>query len=143
MARQLAVGVLKDPGSGLDDAAADLRSALAAPGDPPTRWLHGVETTTGALSDALTSFARTVQRHDGLFDEVVGRAPRLAPRVGRLRDQHKRLIEQCERLWKACRAGTVEVVGEQAHDLLRAVGRHRSGSSQLVHDAFAIDLGGE
>ena len=142
MARQLAVGVLKDPGSGLDDAAADLQSALAAPGDSPSRWLQGVESTTGALSDALTSFARTVQRSDGLFDEVVSRAPRLAPRVDRLRAQHKRLIDQCERLWKACRAGSVDIVRHQAHDLLRAVGRHRQGSSQLVHDAFVVDLGG-
>jgi hypothetical protein len=103
----------------------------------------------------LEDMGRTIQEHievterpEGLYDEITQRAPRLATKIDRLREEHP-----------AMRDGTIAVIAklqtmgvgdawpldEARDDLQRLLGkivRHRQLGADLVWEAYNLDIGG-
>lgn len=102
------------------------------------------------VHDALTNLDASLQRHvseieasDGLFAEVVDRAPHLMSAIESLRQEHEAMIEMCqsalEGLWTD-RGVAVEDTRHTALELLRQIAAHRQNGSELLFDAYDVDL---
>ena len=89
------------------------------------------------------------EQADGLYDEILERAPRLAGNVRRLREEHPEIQEGIGHMLG--RLEHVEIGGEDwpvdkaRDDLQRFIGsviRHRQRGADLVWEAYNVDIGG-
>ncbi len=108
----------------------------------------GLDDWAEAISDALALLQTALERHvaeteapDGLFVEVLERAPHLTSRIEGLRKEHVDLLS-------SCRTAIDLVSGESdvAHVRRRVLGilgnviRHRQRGSELLFDTYNVDL---
>lgn len=101
------------------------------------------------VRSALTVLESTLQRHvteiegpNGLFAEVIERAPHLEPDVDRLRKEHRDLVIACDDALEIVRSGDVDVE-EVRRQVLSTLGRlaiHRQRGSELLFDTYNMDL---
>ena len=126
----------------LRGAMGNLESALAAP--TPGRegaWRQELQAKLGALSDALEWHISSTEAEDGLLAEIMSSAPRLARRVERARSDHERLRADLQRSSAAVDAETdVAVLRDQLIALLTDLVRHRQLGSDLVYEAYNVDI---
>ena len=130
---------------GLRSAMAELEGALA--GAAPVgaaAWGNAVRTTVERLRAAVDRHIAVTEGADGLFGEIVERAPRLAPRVDRLRADHVELAEECSslaaRLDGAVDDDGVTQVRDAGVALLTHLVRHRHLGADLVYEAYNVDI---
>jgi len=128
----------------------DLRQATAALENAVARALatdDWLDVVSGAFLDLERSFQAhcdEVESPEGLFSDVLARAPRLAPRVEELREDHARIA----RLFgESGRPGTYDyedlvALRHQLVELLGVIGAHRRAGADLVFEAFNVDIGG-
>ena len=130
---------------GLRSAMADLEGALAAaaPGGAAA-WGNAVRTTLDHLRAAVDRHVAVTEGAGGLFAEIVERAPRLTPRVDRLRLDHVELAEECaslaERLDGVVGDDSVAQVRDGGVALLTHLVRHRHLGADLVYEAYNVDI---
>ncbi len=130
---------------GLRAAMVDLEAALAGTASAdPAAWGRSVEHAAHGVRDAFARHVTVTEGPDGLFEEVTERAPRLAHRVKKLCDDHVHLAGECERLLQRVAAvadgdGVVEV-RDTGVALLAGLVRHRHLGSDLVYDAYNVDI---
>ncbi len=127
----------------LRQAASELEDVVARP-LAADDWLDVVSTAFLGLQTAFQAHCDEVERSDGLFADVLAKAPRLASRVEDLRGEHDSIATL---LAQAGRPGTYdyEDLVELRHRLvsvLTAVGAHRRAGADLVYEAFNVDIGG-
>jgi hypothetical protein len=101
------------------------------------------------LLELLDEFDRELREHfafeerGGYFSEILAAAPRLAPRVARLKEHHVEFGEYCGRLLDAARNAASESdwddVQTRAEALLMALREHEAEENELVSKAFADD----
>ncbi|HET7474945.1 MAG TPA: hypothetical protein VFJ97_02855 [Dermatophilaceae bacterium] len=138
----------------LRDSASALESALAAPA--PGRGSLWLVRVRAALMELLADFrvhielTEGVGQTPGLYADVQRAAPRLAGAVGRLACQHAELVDGVVTLLEDVeqqdgRTGAAEVarVRDEGTRLLGRVVRHRQGESDVVYEAYQVDIGGE
>ena len=106
-------------------------------------WLDRMELELQRLSKALVGFGAEVD--EGLYDDIVAEAPRLAPAVGRLRHQQFDLQQRIDTCLSSVAdaepdPGSVEVT---LRDMVIHLGTHNHRAMALVHDAYDVDLGGQ
>ncbi len=104
-----------------------------------------------ALTDLEHSFAAhitAVEAPDGLLAEIVAAAPRLTAAADQLRREHVELkaalVEQAGAVTAAGSSpDRVDQVRRALLELLGAFSRHRQCGSDLVYEAYAVDIGGQ
>lgn len=132
----------------LRDALGRLEGALAAP--TPGRidgWRHLVRTRLDQLSADFDEHIAVTEGPDGVYDDVVASAPRLARSVDQLRQDHEVILKQLDHCTGLVKAASdddhVQDIRDSATDLMFRLVRHRQRGSDLMWDAYASDIGGE
>ena len=135
---------------------ADLHLALVAVEQAISRPAIGRESdwAKDVLRD-LEEFGRTIEEHievterpDGLYDEIATKAPRLSNSIARLREEHPVLRDATNELITKLRTtniGDAWPLDQARDDLQRLLGkivRHRQLGSDLVWEAYNLDIGG-
>ncbi|HEV7897592.1 MAG TPA: hypothetical protein VGP31_07105 [Planosporangium sp.] len=115
--------------------------ALTRPAAGPA-WRGGVAAELPRLRAAFVTHVELTEGPDGLYAEMLTDAPRLARQVDNLGREHATMSAALEAL-----ARQVDAEPERLRcwgsDLLDALSRHRQRGADLVHQAYATDLGGE
>lgn len=110
------------------------------------------ETLRGRLGAGLQALRRSFVDHvvvtegpDGLYAELLDHAPRLAPGVGVLVNEHARVVAAIDALAGRVRAPDADLdeLRHRSGRLLRRLCRHRQRGADLVYEAYDTDIGGE
>lgn len=134
----------------LHDALIHLEMAISSPaaGRVPG-WSAQVTKDLIGVRDAFDQHVEATEKPDGLYDEIMQRAPRLAHTVDRLREEHPSIASSI-----AATIGRMEAdevvredwpVDQARDDLQRLIGslvRHRQKGADLVWEAYNVDIGG-
>lgn len=104
-----------------------------------TRLLEQLEHLRAALLDHIEE----VEAADGLLDEMLAQAPRLANEIGSIKNEHPDLCRRVDQAILDVR-GDVDVIDLRSEvlDTLTAIARHRQRGSDLVYDGYNVDIGG-
>jgi hypothetical protein len=135
----------------LHDALVHLEMAISSPaaGRIP-EWSAQVTKDLIGVRDAFDQHIEATEKPDGLYDEIMQRAPRLAHTVDRLREEHPSIAASI-----AATIGRMEAdevvrddwpVDQARDDLQRLIGslvRHRQKGADLVWEAYNVDIGGQ
>lgn len=122
--------------------------ALAGPavGDR-ARWAERVHVALVELSADFREHIDVTEGKEGLYRDVLASAPRLSEAVRRLTREHVQIAAQVEDLLGRARSTRsvedVERVRELGTTLLGTLVRHRQRGSDLVYEAYEVDVGGE
>jgi hypothetical protein len=112
------------------------------------QWASRVINRLSGLREALDEHVEATERRGGLYDEITGRAPRLANAVERLKAEHpemRRAITQMIERLESTPVGDAWPLEKARDDLQRLLGRvvkHRQLGSDLVWEAYNLDIGG-
>jgi hypothetical protein len=133
----------------LHHALVDVERAISSPASGRLQtWTGDVVKRLTILLDSIDEHIVVTERPEGLYDEILQRAPRLSSQVDGLRAEHP-----------ALRAGTAELIDrlhstaigqgwpleEARDDAQRVLGRivkHRQQGADLVWEAYNLDIGG-
>ncbi|GAA1817144.1 hypothetical protein HC028_21340 [Planosporangium flavigriseum] len=115
--------------------------ALTMPVAQPD-WRRAVAAELPHLRAAFAAHVELTEGPDGLYAEVLADAPRLVRRVNSLGSEHAAVSAALEALARRVDADP-ERVRSWGSDLLRALSSHRQRGADLIHEAYATDLGGE
>ena len=132
----------------LRESMGALEHALAAPvRADPERWAQRLHVALVELSGDLREHIDITEGPDGLYRAILETAPRLSNAVAVLSREHLLISREVDDLM--ARVGE-PAVGEdvgRARDLgtalLGRLVRHRQRGSDLVFDAYDLDIGGE
>jgi len=131
-----------------------LEQALAAPGRQ-VRWAERVSVALLELSGDFRDHVELTEGASGLYSRVIRSSPRLAHAVDRLTQEHITLtgliedlisrIGQPDELSTTSEPvpGDNDEVRERGTSLLGDLVRHRQRGSDLVWEAFSVDIGGQ
>jgi hypothetical protein len=114
----------------------------------------GAQSSPGELAAAVAELLQTWHLHvqrsedaDGLLAQVVLEVPRVAPKVARIRREHRQIAAALEQLAAALAEARPPDGDEECRDGVRAVlgqvAQHRGLAGDLVHEAYHVDIGGE
>ncbi|MFK3980962.1 hypothetical protein ACI2K4_11360 [Micromonospora sp. NPDC050397] len=116
--------------------------ALASPaGDPD--WRPRVTLRLSGLRGEFAEHVRLTEGRDGLFAELLDRAPRLSRNVHVLLREHAAVAAVLSALQRRAELpeATAEELRSWAGDLLRELSRHRQRGADLVYRAYGTDIG--
>jgi hypothetical protein len=133
----------------LRDALVDVEQAISRPavGREP-EWTKGVVLRLEGLAHAIEEHVEITERPEGLYDEISTKAPHLATKMDRLREEHPVLRDRTQVLLTKLQTtaiGPAWPLDEARDDLQRLLGqivRHRQLGSDLVWEAYNLDIGG-
>ena len=133
----------------LRDALVDVEQAISRPavGREP-EWTKGVVLRLEGLAHAIEEHVEITERPEGLYDEISTKAPHLATKIDRLREEHPVLRERTQALLTKLQTTAIgpEWPSDEARDdlqrLLGQIVRHRQLGSDLVWEAYNLDIGG-
>jgi hypothetical protein len=122
-----------------------LERALAAPSSTRVdEWATIVRRQVARLQAALERHVANAEEDGGLFDEVIDHAPRLVNRVDKLRRDHDALTAAlaslAQRLDGPMATDTIVAVREEGIEFLGHLVHHRYLGSELVYEAFNVDI---
>ena len=127
----------------------ELESALGAPAsDRVAAWATEVSAALDRLRSVFEHHVADTESDGGFFDEIMDDEPRLSRAVERMRADHVTIAttadELAERL-RALRADAgpttdVDAIRAGVLDLIRALLVHRHRGSELVYEAYNVDL---
>lgn len=133
---------------GVRAALVALESAAASPVTDST-WSAAMADRLQALRRAFAHHIAVTESDEGLFAEMLDRAPRLAHRTHVLRDDHVAIMAAIDgALAATAAAATDEDASAGLRDavttVMGRVTRHRQLGADLVHEAYNVDIeGGE
>ena len=133
----------------LHDQLVHLEQATSSPaaGRVP-EWTAQVVKETVGLRDAFEQHVLVTEQPDGLYEEIMQRAPRLVGQVHRLQEEHPQLAEQISAILIRLEAGevggswSVDTCRDDLQRLLGGIVRHRQRGADLVWEAYNVDIGG-
>jgi hypothetical protein len=112
-------------------------------------WTAQVLKEMVGVRDAFEQHVLVTEKPEGLYDEILGRAPRLEHAITRLRGEHPEITEAIDEM--IARLEQTEIGGVQwplddaRDDLQRFIGKvikHRQRGADLVWEAYNVDIGG-
>ena len=138
-----------------------LEQALAAP--VPGRQMHWAERVSAALLELSGDFRDHVgltEGPDGLYSSMIRSSPRLVHAVDRLTREHTTLngaigelltlvgradgsFAQADPMLADPALGAPDEVRDRGNKLLGALVRHRQRGSDLIYEAYSLDIGGQ
>jgi hypothetical protein len=134
----------------LRDSISALEDALAAPAPGrPSAWAERVHVALVELSADFREHIDITESPTGLYRGLLTTAPRLSNAVARLTREHSEIADLVNDLLArgSGRDGTdgtdVDPVRDLGMALLGKLVRHRQRGSDLVYEAYAVDVGGE
>jgi hypothetical protein len=130
-------------------ALVDVERAISSPaaGRLDT-WTGNVVKRLSILLDSIDEHIEVTEQPEGLYEEILHRAPRLSSQVDRLRAEHPTLragtAELIERLHSTAigRGWPLEEARDDAQRLLGKIVKHRQRGADLVWEAYNLDIGG-
>ena len=129
----------------LRTAEEQLASAAATPSaDRLDLWWAKVSHATSVLAARFHEHVDDTERAGGLFDEIATAAPRLSSDVDRLRNDHRDIAAALRALSQgAAPTGPEAIVArrEQILEVLSQLARHRFSGSDLLYEAYQVDIG--
>ena len=132
----------------LHGALVEVERAISRPavGREPD-WTKQVVIRLEALAHAIDEHIEITERHGGLYDEICSIAPHLSGKVDRLRAEHPDLRNQTHQLVDRLGGGVgddwpLESARDDLQRLLGRIVRHRQLGSDLVWEAYNLDIGG-
>jgi hypothetical protein len=132
----------------LHAALVAMEAAATAPGRGGG-WAGRALERLDDLRGAFAAHVKGTETGDGVFADVMARAPHLAHRIDHLRRDHDEITEAGDaaaRTLAALTDGDEPEATEAARDellaLITAISRHRQRGAQLVFDAYDVDLSG-
>lgn len=111
-------------------------------------WAREVIDALAQLRETIEEHIEVTERAEGLYDEILHKAPRLADAVHRLRAEHPLLRDKTSEAISKLRTTPVDTtwtLEEARDDLQRLLGRivkHRQLGADLVWEAYNLDIGG-
>ena len=133
----------------LREALVDVEQAISRPAvGRETDWAKEVVLRLEGLAHAIDEHIEITERPEGLYDEISSKAPRLSIKIDRLRAEHPVLRDRTRELIAGLRTsgvGQTWPLEEARDDLQRLLGqivRHRQLGSDLVWEAYNLDIGG-
>jgi hypothetical protein len=144
---QVLLEALRRRRAGLRESMSALEQALAAPA--PGRLDAWAQRVHGALVELCADFREHIditEGPSGLYRELLSTAPRLSNAVARLTGEHAQISDLVDDL--VARAGgpdstDVDDIRDLGTTLLGRLVHHRQRGSDLVYEAYAVDIGGE
>jgi len=131
----------------LRDALVALEDANSSPVIEAERWRTGVAARLAALQEAFADHVAETEGSGGLYDEMEEIAPHVQGKARRLREEHPPLtvaIRDAADRFAAPFPEATDIDGLR-HDVQRLIGRmvrHRQHGSDLVWEAYSMDIGG-
>lgn len=132
----------------LHGALVEVEQAISRPaiGREP-EWTKEVVIRLEALAHAIDEHIEITERQGGLYDEISSTAPHLSGKIDRLRAEHPELRVETHQLVDRLGDGVGDAwpLNEARDDLQRLLGRivrHRQLGSDLVWEAYNLDIGG-
>jgi hypothetical protein len=133
----------------LHHALVDVERAISSPaaGRLDT-WTGDVVKRLTILLDSIDEHIVVTERPEGLYDEILQRAPRLSSQVDGLRAEHPALragtAELIERLHSTAigQGWSLEEARDDAQRVLGRIVKHRQQGADLVWEAYNLDIGG-
>ena len=132
----------------LHEALVGLEDALSTAIGDRERWRLRVAMAVDYAANRIGEHIEQSEAPDGLLAEVSANAPRLAKRVGALRDDHDHLeTEICALRTALSASGDAgestpnEDIRDQAMTFLGRLARHRQQGADLVYEAYQVDIG--
>jgi len=127
-------------------ALGEFERALASPvTDPVEGCIARLITAVQHLRVVFALHVDVTEAPDGLYEEILDNAPRLANKINRFKREHASISDAIERgvadLGDAS-ALTPELRG-QLVKLFDDLTRHRKRGLDLVYEAYHVDIGGE
>ena len=138
------------------EVRADLHLALIETEDAisaaaPGRFQEWTDAVLGALVHLHTAFHEHISQaegDDGLYEEIMGREPRLRGDITVLKNEHPQILEAIHAPYNRLKdrapeahSPAAEIREEVTHALAR-ITRHRQKGADLVWEAYFVDLGG-
>lgn len=116
-----------------------LEEAAARPAGS-SGWAAEVEAALDELSAAVDVHISATEHPDGFLDEILVVAPRLGPMVAEIRMEHSALRAAIARV-RSNDGGDVRAMRRRVLRLLGRLVEHRQRGSDLVYEAYSVDLG--
>jgi chromosome segregation ATPase len=133
----------------LHHALVEVEQAISGPAaGREQEWTREVVERLGGLRETIEEHIEVTERADGLYDEILHKAPRLAAAVQRLHDEHPQLRDHTSELIRKLRTTPVgttwslEDVRDDVQRLLGQIVRHRQRGADLIWEAYNLDIGG-
>jgi hypothetical protein len=117
-----------------------LEKTVAGPA-AQTDWLEAVTQAAQRLERALASHIAATENPDGLLEEIVVSAPRLAHEAESLSAEHVALMNSMRRVNEAIAQSETRRVRRRTMALLARLAEHRQRGSDLVYEAYSVDIG--
>ncbi len=131
----------------LGESMAALDAALALPVGLGGMWRRRVRAALTELAHDLRDHVDLTEAPDGLYADLRARAPRLSHEVDARLSEHAEFLAEVDRLLGERDEGlegpeAVRAHREAATALIGRLVRHRQRGSDLVFEAYDVDLGG-
>lgn len=130
----------------LRESVAAVDDALASPIARGGAWRERVRAALAELHHDFQDHIDLTERPDGLYDKVRRAAPRLSGKVDRLHDEHQHHREAISGFLAILEHGgtmaDLPAFREEVTSLMGQLVRHRQTGSDLVYEAYDVDLGG-
>ena len=131
----------------LGESMAALEAALALPVGLGPTWRRRVRAALTELSHDLRDHLALTEAEGGLYADIGATAPRLTHGVQVQLSEHQEVLAEVERLLAERDEGmpgedAVAAHREAATRLLDRLVRHRQRGSDLIYEAYAVDIGG-
>lgn len=129
----------------LRNVALQFEEALALAAGRQSEWRDAVAAALAQLQDTLDDHIAGTEGSGGLFAQIRDDEPRLESRVAKLREEHESLRGRATDLLARLRGKVPDVddvaeIREAAVLLLGLVVRHRQRGSDLLYEAYSVDV---
>ena len=111
-------------------------------------WTREVVEALSALRAAIEEHIELAERPEGLYDEILQKAPRMAGAIDLLRDEHPILRDVTSDIIAKLRTtpvGTTWTLADARDGLQQLLGqlvKHRQLGPDLLWEAYNLDIGG-
>jgi hypothetical protein len=125
----------------LRQALVELEDVLSRPAGDQESWNERARDGVEHMFTTLEHHVRETEAEGGMLAQLEEDAPWLEGRVEQLRREHGELLEAAAALLSHCRAArSADEIREEALELLREISRHRHQGTDLLYDAYMVDI---
>ena len=118
----------------------NLEQTLTGPSADTEAWTTQVRGAALAMRETLQDHVEETEAPDGMLAQVARDAPWLEGRLEQLRSEHERLTAAADALVARCEDAEPQEIRDEAMRLLGQVSRHRQLGTDLLYDAYLVDI---